>query len=237
MDANLQHDQHSYATATAAIDAAAQAWVTWRLEQKIGATAVTRRDAEFWVKGMQTALPGGWWLLWPKREQDNFLGDMARLVFHYQSNPMRRTTLSYARVVYLAKQISHWIPGFSSVLVGVDGLGGAVRGRPLLQEADFNQQPDNQKAAVTGQLQRVRDGLHDDAFDAHQKAMLGRLRSHNNTHLLSLVQMIERVNEGGATVDAAAALLDMHSLAHRSTGRVELSPRQQVRYGRRFAGI
>ena len=96
--ANPQHGYHSYYTATEAINAVAQAWVDWRLENKIGSPAVAKRDAEFFCDHFQKTLPGGWWLSWSRTEQEAFLRDMEHQRDRFKVTGLSRT----AQLVRLA---------------------------------------------------------------------------------------------------------------------------------------
>ncbi|GAA5849355.1 hypothetical protein JCM9279_006459 [Rhodotorula babjevae] len=225
-----QHGYYSYDTATTAIDDVAQAWVNWRVAKKIGSRTVTDTDAEFFSNHLKATLPGGWWLTWSRREQEAFLQDMEGQRDKFQTTGLARTTQlpspvggassvtldrmlkSYGRIVYLAKQLSIFVPEFNAHLVGIDALGQHLYGQPLLTKAEYDGEHYQHRQAVAGQLQRP------------------QLRNPSNSELLALVQMLERIH--GREVAGGA-----HSLAHRSAGRLELSPRQQVVYGRRLAGF
>ncbi|GAA5849352.1 hypothetical protein JCM9279_006458 [Rhodotorula babjevae] len=239
MDASSQLAPYSYETATNAIDAAARAWVSWREKTKIGTMAVTYADANAWTERMKThTLPGDWWSTWPRRDQEAFLRDMLAIEESFKGVVAPRTKLSYNRVVYLAMQISRFVHDFSSSLVGVDEHGHPVRGELLLGEASFDAEHDKTRKVVIGQLQRVLDGLRAGELSDAQAALLPQLHDRRNVQLLALVRMIARIH--GPQADAAAVLLDMHgahSLAHAPADRVKLSPRQQVRYGRQYAGL
>ena len=92
MAANPQHGYYSYDTATTAIDDVAQAWVNWRVAKKIGSRTVTDNDAEFFSDHLKRTLPGGWWLLWSRREQEAFLQDMEGQRDKFQMTGLARTT-------------------------------------------------------------------------------------------------------------------------------------------------
>lgn len=87
--------------------------------------------------------------------------------------PLARSQ-SYNRVVYLAVQISSFVQGFSSTLVGVDAHRPVAGVQPLLAEASFDAEHSKTRIVVIGQLQRVLDGLRAGELSDAQIALLVR---------------------------------------------------------------
>ena len=88
--------------------------------------------------------------------------------------PSLGRTQSYNRVVYLAVQISSFVHGFSSTLVGVDAHRHLAGVQPLLSEASFDAEHSKTRIVVIGQLQRVLDSLRAGELSDAQIALLVR---------------------------------------------------------------
>jgi len=94
MDASSELEPYPYETATNAIDAAAHAWVSWRVKKKIGTLAVTYADANYWAEHMKAhTLPGEWWSTWPRSDQEDFLRDMLAIEQSFEGVVAPRTKL------------------------------------------------------------------------------------------------------------------------------------------------
>lgn len=78
---------HPHAQAVAAIEAAADAWASWRRSHRSGNARVRTRDKDSWIADVTVLVPEDWWRTWTAGQQAGFVSDMSAIKAKFDADP------------------------------------------------------------------------------------------------------------------------------------------------------